>query len=126
MNLDLSDAILCASMILDHAGVSLHVPKQLPAFEQRQLTFVDHERKDVPPDAVALFFPKPPNGLVIAPEWNLLVHESVHFLEFENGLPLNEDWAYFAQARAYQCTFSWETNCPAGMRECRVGTYTPQ
>jgi hypothetical protein len=33
-------------------------------------------------------------------------------LEHANHLPLREDWAYFAQARAYKCTFSWSNDCP--------------
>lgn len=126
MNLDLQDAIFCAAMILQGAGIDLKIPDRLPEFQQRQVTVHELARADVPDDSVGLFYPLKPNGVLVADSWDILVHEAVHDLEFANHLPLREDWAYFAQALAFDCTFQWQTDCPAGMTSCWVASYTPK
>jgi len=126
MNLSLDDAIMCAALILQGAGIDLKMPTTLSEFQQRPVSQREIARADVPDNTLGLFYPLKPRGVVVADNWEILVHEATHELEFANHLPLREDWAYFAQARAYDCSFRWQTDCPADETSCWVATYTPR
>lgn len=118
-------AVMCAWLILANDGIDLKMPRDVPVYLDRAVTAEERAHSGAPSNAVGLFFPVQPHGFVIADMWDVLVHESVHFLEFENHLPLREDWAYMAQAQAYQCEMRWQADCPAGLNVCQVMNYRP-
>ena len=125
--MNIADAVACAYMILASNGhEDLKMPLSVPVMEFRAVTEQDRRRGHVSERAIGLFYPVQPNGLVIAESWDVMVHEAVHFIEFKNHLPLREDWAYFAQDRAYQCNFGWTNDCPAGAQECWVTSLAPR
>ena len=99
-------AIQCASLLSGYPIVSDNYP---PVYERFPNQI---EREHSRMDALGVFMKyKGVNEVyIVAPSWDILVHESVHWLQWTNGVPFLElhtsNYEYIAnkvQFRAWEC-----------------------